>query len=37
MEPEGSSPSSQKPTNEPYPEPTESSSPHRYLSPQGPA
>jgi hypothetical protein len=33
MEPEGSSPYSQKPTTGPYPEPAESSSPHRSLSP----
>jgi hypothetical protein len=35
-EPEGSSPCSQKPATRPYPEPTEFSSPHRSLSPQGP-
>jgi hypothetical protein len=33
MEPEGSLPFSQKPTIGPYPEPAESSSPHRSLSP----
>jgi hypothetical protein len=33
MEPEGSLPSSQKPVNEPYSEPGESSSLHRSLSP----
>jgi hypothetical protein len=33
MEPEGSLPCSQKPTTGPYPEPAESSSPHRTLSP----
>jgi hypothetical protein len=32
MEPEGSSPCSQKPATGPYPEPAESSSPHRSLS-----
>jgi hypothetical protein len=32
MEPEGSLPRSQKPANGPYPEPAESSSPHRSLS-----
>jgi hypothetical protein len=36
-EPESSSPCSQKPATEPYPEPAESSSPHRSLSPQGPS
>jgi hypothetical protein len=36
-EPEGSSPYSQKPATRPYPEPAESSSPHRSLSPQGPS
>jgi hypothetical protein len=36
-EPEGSSPCSQKPATGPYPEPAESSSPHRSLSPQGPS
>jgi hypothetical protein len=33
MEPEGSVPCSQKPATGPYPEPAESSSPHRSLSP----
>jgi hypothetical protein len=33
MEPEGSSSCSQKPATGPYPEPAESSSPHRSLSP----
>jgi hypothetical protein len=33
MEPKGSSPCSQKPTIGPYPEPAESSSAHRSLSP----
>jgi hypothetical protein len=33
MEPESSLPCSQKPTTGPYPEPAESSSPHRSLSP----
>jgi hypothetical protein len=33
MEPEGSPPCSQKPATGPYPEPAESSSPHRSLSP----
>jgi hypothetical protein len=33
MEPEGSLPYSQKPTIGPYPEPDESSSPHRSLFP----
>jgi hypothetical protein len=33
MEPEGSLPCSQKPDIGPYPEPAESSSPHRSLSP----
>jgi hypothetical protein len=33
MEPEGSLPCSQKPATGPYPEPAESSSPHRSLSP----
>jgi hypothetical protein len=33
MEPEGSSPFSQNPAIGPYPEPAESSSPHRSLSP----
>jgi hypothetical protein len=33
MKLEGSLPFSQKPATEPYPEPTESSSPHRSLSP----
>jgi hypothetical protein len=33
MEPEGLSPCSQKPASGPYPEPAESSSPHRFLSP----
>jgi hypothetical protein len=33
MEPEGSLPCSQKPVIEPYPEPAESSSTHRFLSP----
>jgi hypothetical protein len=37
MEPEGSSPCSQKPATGSYPEPAESSSPHRSLSPQGPS
>jgi hypothetical protein len=37
MEPEGLSPCLQKPATGPYPEPAESSSPHRSLSPQGPA
>jgi len=32
MEPEGSSPCSQKPASGPYPQPLESSSPHPYLS-----
>jgi hypothetical protein len=36
-EPEGSSPCSQKPATGPYPEPSESSSPHRSLSHQGPS
>jgi hypothetical protein len=36
-EPEASSPFSQKPATGPYPEPAESSSPHRSLSPQGPS
>jgi hypothetical protein len=36
-EPEGSLPCSQKPAVGPFPEPAESSSPHRSLSPQGPA
>jgi hypothetical protein len=34
MEPEGSSPCSQKPATEPYPEPAESSSSHRSLLPK---
>jgi hypothetical protein len=33
MEPEGSLQCSQKPATGPYPEPAESSSPHRFLSP----
>jgi hypothetical protein len=33
MEPQGSLPCSQKPAIGPYPEPDESSSPHRSLSP----
>jgi hypothetical protein len=33
MEPKGSSPSSQKPATGPYPEPAESMSPHRSVSP----
>jgi len=33
MEPEGSSPFSQKPASGPYPEPAEYSSPHRSISP----
>jgi hypothetical protein len=33
IEPEVSLPCSQKPTTGPYPEPAESSSPHRSLSP----
>jgi hypothetical protein len=33
MEPEGSLPCSQKPATGPYPEPAESSSPHRSLFP----
>jgi hypothetical protein len=37
MEPEGSLRCSQKPANGPYPEPAESSLPHRFLSPQGPS
>jgi hypothetical protein len=37
MEPEGSSPCSQKPATGPYPEPAESSSAHRSLSPKGPS
>jgi hypothetical protein len=37
MEHEGSSPCSQKPATGPYHVPTESSSPHRSLSPKGPA
>jgi hypothetical protein len=36
MKPEGSLPCSQKPTTWPYPEPAESSSLHRILSPQDP-
>jgi hypothetical protein len=36
MEPEGSSPCSQKSATEPYPEPAESISPHPSLSPEGP-
>jgi hypothetical protein len=37
MELDGSLPCSQKPTIGPYPEPAESSSPHRSLSAKGPA
>jgi hypothetical protein len=37
MEPEGSLPYSQNPANGPYPEPAESSSPHRSLSSLGPS
>jgi hypothetical protein len=37
MEPEGSLLCSQKPANGPYPDPAESSSLRRSLSPQGPA
>jgi hypothetical protein len=37
MEPEGSSPSSQKPAIRPYPKPAESSSPHPSRSPYGPS